>query len=506
MASSKATVFKKDKKTWVNKHENVQQRTDCYYDVWNPSSGKVTERFAETIKALSSLIAESKKDNLTLRAIGGGWSLSRAMVTNGRLVNTKPLNEILSLSSNSVSNTYAGDVKNLFYVQCGASVQEVNRYLSNKGFSLKTSGASNGQTIAGAISTGTHGAALNFGSMQDFAVGLHLIIDSNKHVILERESYPVTLPSLASKLGAELVRDDKLFNAALVSFGSFGLIHGVIIEAEPLYLLEFHRRKFPINNDLRDAMNTLDFSKLDLPMKNEDPYHFEVVFNLHDLKGGANVTTIYKRPYKPDYKKAPLILDHFGVGDDMLSVVGTLSDAVPLLVPTLVKTLVDNFYVTPMDEVGTLGEIFRATDVRGKGTSTEMGISHSDSSESFERILSVHDKKGPYAGIIAYRYVKKSDATLAFTCFDKTATIEMQAVYSDRTQDFFNGVWQEFDNAGINFTMHWGQVNNLTPTRVRAKWGDERVDEWLDARKTLLSNKVRAVFNSPFMKQVGLDN
>ncbi len=505
MPGEKATVVTKDKKTWINKHLNVQQRTDKYFDVWNPTTGKAADRFKETISALSSILSDCIKDEQTLRAIGGGWSLSRAMVTNGRLINTKPLNNILSLSSNNVSSSYAGDSKNLFYVQCGASVQEVNRYLKDKGYSLKTTGASNGQTIAGAVSTGTHGSALNFGSMQDFVVGIHLIIDKNKHIILERETYPVVLPSLANQLGAELIKDDKLFNAALISFGSFGLIHGLIIEAEPLFLLEFHRRKVPINNDLKDAMTTLDFSKLNLP-GGLDPYHFEVVFNLHDLKAGANVTTIYKKPYRQNYTPAPMVLDKFGVGDDMLSVVGTLSDAIPELVPTLVNTLVDTFYKTPMDELGTLGEIFRATDVRGKGTSTEMGIDQKNAADTFERILSVHDTKGPYGGIVAYRYVKKSDATLAFTCFDKTATIEMQGVYSDRTQKFFEGVWNEFDNAGINFTFHWGQVNNLTAARVRNKWGDDRVDQWLEARQTLLSEKVRTVFNSPFMKQVGLNN
>jgi len=66
-------------------------------------------------------------------------------------------------------------------------------------------------------------------------------------------------------LGAILVRDDHLFNAALVSFGSFGVIHGVVIEAEPLALLEATRKRLPLNADLRRAIRTLDLTGLALP-------------------------------------------------------------------------------------------------------------------------------------------------------------------------------------------------------------------------------------------------
>ncbi len=509
MPTKKTTVNTYNNKVWVNKHENVVQKTKFLSDVWNPTdlSVKTLERFQSTIKALSTMLGNAVKDKVTLRAVGGGWSLSRAAVTNGGLINTKPLNEIISLSSKSVSNKYPGDYKNLFYVQCGASILEVNRFLRQKGKSLKTTGASNGQTIAGAISTGTHGSALNVGSMQDYVVGLHLIVGKSKHIILERESYPISKPSLAAKLGAELIRDDKLFNAALVSFGSFGIIHGIMIETEPLFLLELHRQRLPVDDKLFNAMDTLKFDNLGLEVKNKKPYHFEVVFNIHDLDNGAYVTTIYKKPYSDNYTPPDQTLGKFGPGDDMLAVVGTLSDAVPALVPTLVNALVGEFYsIPPKPITGVIGEIFSATETRGKALSTEMGLSYKDSSKSFKQIVEANKEVGPFAGIVAYRYVKQSGATLAFTKYDKTCTIEMQAVYSDRSKEFYDRAWQNLDDAGVQYTFHWGQVNNLTPQKTREKYGDAAVDEWLEARKTLLSSNVRSVFNSPFLKKCGLAN
>src|SRR5215475_14030703 len=111
---------------------------------------------------------------------------------------------------------------------------------------------------------------------------------------------PIFADGLIARLGAQLLRDDTLFNAALVSFGSFGLVHGVMIEAEPLYLLEASRQRLPIDNQLKRAMQTLDFSTIPTPHPDQEPLHFEVVINPHDTGDGAYVTTMYQRPYRHD--------------------------------------------------------------------------------------------------------------------------------------------------------------------------------------------------------------
>ena len=43
----------------------------------------------------------------------------------------------------------------------------------------------------------------------------------------------------AAQIGAELIRDDDIFNAAVVSFGTFGIIAAVAVETAPIYQLEF---------------------------------------------------------------------------------------------------------------------------------------------------------------------------------------------------------------------------------------------------------------------------
>jgi len=70
-------------------------------------------------------------------------------------------------------------------------------------------------------------------------VGLNLIVGPNPNdiVYLEPHSKPALNGTFHNKIEARIVRNDDLFNAALVGLGSFGFIHGVVIEAEDRYLL-----------------------------------------------------------------------------------------------------------------------------------------------------------------------------------------------------------------------------------------------------------------------------
>ena len=84
--------------------------------------------------------------------------------------------------------------EDLVFTQCGMSMLQMSKELETENGwmrSLKASGASNGQTMAGATATGTHGAAFKVGAVHDTIVGLHMITGPDKHVWLEKASYPV---------------------------------------------------------------------------------------------------------------------------------------------------------------------------------------------------------------------------------------------------------------------------------------------------------------------------
>jgi FAD/FMN-containing dehydrogenase len=497
-------VVVSNRRQWTNKHENVRQQITGLYDIWNPDTTSLVDGYKATTEKIQSMIGDAADDGEHLRALGGGWSFSRVAVTKGRLLNTKPLNWMFTISSRNVSPNYAGERTNLLFAQCGTGIMELNDYLKSQRKSLKTTGASNGQTIAGALSTGTHGSAIDVGAIPNYVVGLHLIVGRSRHVWLERESYPVVSNAFVNRLGAELIRDDTLFNAALVSFGSFGVIHGVMLETEPIYLLEAFRQKLPFDSALKNAVETLDFSGVQLPHGSERPYHFQIVFNPFDTKReNVYVTTMYRRPYRDNYRAPDPPSGGLAPGDDALAFIGLISDRVPALIPSLVNGLLEPSYSPYSDVWGTLGEIFTNTTTRGKAASAAVGVPLSEANRALDTVFSVHEAEGPIAAVFSVRFVKGTDALLGFTKFEPTCVLEIDGVFSQRTSDFLRAVWSKFDEEQIPYTFHWGKMNTLNAALVRKMYGTA-VDRWQSSRRTLLDAASMQVFSSTFLDRVGL--
>ncbi len=316
-------------------------------------------------------------------------------------------------------------------------------------------------------------------------------------------------------LDADLVKDDELFNAAIVSFGSFGFIHGIMIETEPQFLLTEHREG-PIAYDhtLKNAMRTLDFSGLNLPGTgiNGDMYHFEVLFNIHDFEPnnaakGAFVKYMFKKPFQLPH--TPLQRNNdFTYGDDLLGIISTVLDKLPgsgLLIPAMVNLMFGLAFKPEPPRVGTIREMFNYTKFRGKVASAGMAIDIQDSPKAVELIVEVNKQK-PFPGGLSLRYVKGTQATLGFTKFPNTCVLEMDGVDGQAARDFFETIWNKFEQEGIAYTLHWGKINfNLNENRIKNMYGPSMVQSWIDARNQLLDAAALPVFTNKFIEKCGLD-
>jgi len=493
--------------SWENKHLIYTQPLRHLYNLWNAAQGDSFDRYNLATKAIMDLVAQAQKENLELRPLGGGWSLSRAPSTDGILVNTKPLNLFFNMDADLVDPAYADPEreKTLRFLQCGNSILEIHRQLETQGRGLKSCGASNGQTIAGALATGTHGAAIDAGSIANYVVGLHIVVSPTRHVWLERKSYPVVTKDFADALGAEWIRDDSLFNAALISLGGLGFIHGVMIETDPLYLYEMHRERMPYDAPMRHAMNTLDFSQIKLPGGTERPYHFQVLINAYDLdQKGVSVTTLYRRPYRTNYNHPVTDLGGKGPGDDALAVIGTVTNVLPATTPSIINVFMNASFPELAEPIlGTLGELFSNTTTRGRTGSTSMAVPVDFASRALDQLLALNKSDGPFAGIFSQRFVKGNQATLGWQRWPATCVIELDGAYSDRSLAFFDLVAKTFVDQGIPHTFHWGKLSKLSPADVKLLYGDA-VDQWTAARNQLLDAAARKTFSNVFLNGMGL--
>ena len=378
---------------------------------------------------------------------------------------------------------------------------DINAHLEGRGRinkkSIMVSGASNGQTIAGAISTNTHGSAFKYGSLHDSVVGLHIVTGPDSHVYIQRSSDPVVSDLFVNLFNATLIEDDEVFNAAIVSFGSFGFIHGILLRTEPIFLLEKYRMRVSLSDNLFQAMDTLDFSNINLPGP-ENPgqselYHWGLVVNPYKLDNNAKgiyITTIYKIPFDPMHKKTTLSDRGYTIGDDTLAVVDGLIRSLKVFKQKVIKILVNTLINTqyPYNEVfpwkGTMGETFNYTSLRGKAASMAIGIDTSNSSKTLKLLLDLIENKKPFPGVIGLRFVKGTAATLGFTKFPDTCVIELDAVDTRLTHKFYKLFWNKLNEQNIAFTIHWGKINDyLNKPNLRKMYGQAKINSWLKVRQ-----------------------
>ncbi len=497
------TIQVAKKKTWKNWHESVKQKVARLVTVWNaqPNSPSIPSYNAMTA-ALQGLIAEAETDGLGLRAVGGTWSFTPVAVTDGVMINTQPLNYRFWPKDADLHGDWHGRATSLVFAQCGMSVSELNTALRVRGKSLRTAGASNGQTIAGAIGTGTHGSAVDQGALHDSVVALHLITAGNRQVWLERATRPVASSAFVQSLGAQLIQDDALFDAALVSFGSFGLVHGVMLEVDDVFWLQSYRGQYADVPGTWAAIERLDFTGI-APRPGVRPYFFQALFNPYDRAGGPYLTVMYRTATDPG-GAPPQHHDKWRVGDSAAELVAGLTDFLGGTPGVLGSLLMKQLYPDVNGESGVWGDMFWDTSTRGRSSGMALGIPRSRAREAVNAMYDLNaTHKIP--GIFALRYVQPSAATLGFTRHqDVTCVLDIDGTHSKRMTDFNQAAWETLTALGIPFTFHWGKLQPVDPALLRTMYGGA-IDQWLTERRNLLRPGMRQVFANQLLRDLKLD-
>ncbi len=507
---------------WRNWHETVSADIEGVYIVRypedNPRYGSDT--INRCTRQIQRALTQAKSNGIEARVVGRGWSLSEAPVTNGAMLDLSRLSGMKPIRENQLDPAYPGDAdakKGMWLVQCGAFVSEINRTIESTSFkrSFHTTGAANGQTIAGATSTGTHGSALGFGALHDHIVAIHLLAGDNKQYWLERASHPVMKASLPASIGAELKRDDDLFNAALVGLGAFGVIHNVVIETRPRFLLDTINRdadlagaKLKFDGPMRDVIKTLDFANHPLlgSLDARQPYFFQPIIDPNTNPVEVLVTLMYERAWdpahRPDYRMTE---SQFGPGYDFLSVIGQLLELFTPAVPFFSSVARDQLFDTKARPPRSWGEAFGYKAPRTKVASGTVAVPLDRALDALDALMEINADVGPTPVVFGCRYVKKSPALLAMNRFDTTFVVSIDGVFNNTTLAFFDAIPAKMEAAGIPFTQHWGKTNGMNAARIQNSYGADFAS-WKSARAQLLPDPAdRAMFTNKYMRDRGLD-
>ena len=114
-----------------------------------------------------------------------------------------------------------GDVSDdgLVTVGAGVPLHRLNAELVRRGWSLTNLGDIDRQTIAGALSTGTHGTGARFGGLATQVRGLQLVTPAGE------------------VLDCDATRHPDVFSAARIGLGALGVVTAVTLQAVPAFAL-----------------------------------------------------------------------------------------------------------------------------------------------------------------------------------------------------------------------------------------------------------------------------
>ena len=185
----------------------------------------------QTLAALVSIVRDVEASGRRVHAFGSRWAFSGCARSSDVVVDTTRLDQKLQTVQRAFRQ---GSSPVVFHVEAGIRISNLNRLLDSKGLALETMGGASGQTIAGAISTGTHGGDKDIPPLADGVLAIHLVGCGGKQYWIEPSS-GITDDTLIRQFVApgveqgNVIYDDKLFQACLVSVGCLGVIYSVVL-------------------------------------------------------------------------------------------------------------------------------------------------------------------------------------------------------------------------------------------------------------------------------------
>jgi L-gulonolactone oxidase len=182
---------------------------------WTNWCGLATAHPAQEVSPASTeevadAVVAARTNGLTVKMVGSGHSFTDIAVTEGLLLRPDRLSGITHIDRTTMQVT----------ALAGTPLYQLNAQLSALGLALHNMGDIDLQTVAGAISTGTHGTGGLRASLSAQVSGLEMVVGNGTVVNCSAED------------------DPDLFLAARVGLGAFGVVTAVTLDVEPAFVLE----------------------------------------------------------------------------------------------------------------------------------------------------------------------------------------------------------------------------------------------------------------------------
>ncbi|KAG8201925.1 hypothetical protein JTE90_027402 [Oedothorax gibbosus] len=180
----------------------------------------------KTQEEVAEILELARDEHKKVRVVGCRHSPSDIACTSGFMISLLNFNKILEIDKN----------KRQVKVQAGMTLGDLNDSIYSHNLALPVQGSISSITVGGAISVATHGTGIEFGSISSSVTEMDLMLSNGSILTVSSD------------------KDLELFQAALCSLGSFGIILNVTFQCEPAFNLLLRQYGLP----LKDVIENLD--------------------------------------------------------------------------------------------------------------------------------------------------------------------------------------------------------------------------------------------------------
>ncbi|MGL4306149.1 MAG: D-arabinono-1,4-lactone oxidase [Mycobacteriaceae bacterium] len=207
-----------------------------------------------SVEQLIETITQAYHAGHKVKVVGAGHSFTPIAATDGVQISLDALSGVESVTPN--------DQGALVTVFAGTRLFELNPLLWDLGFAMTNLGDIDQQSIAGAISTATHGTGAGYGGLATQVRHLQFVTADGSVLELDSENSPT------------------IFDAARVSLGALGVISKVTLQVSPAFALK-----------AVEAPATLDEVLANLTWTVQNSDHFEFFWFPHTRRVLTKINT-----------------------------------------------------------------------------------------------------------------------------------------------------------------------------------------------------------------------
>ncbi len=191
----------------------------------NQKASPLSIESPRSVGELAALVASASELGQKVKAVGSGHSFTSAAATNGRMVRLESLSGILNVDRAKCQVT----------VGAGTRLSDLNTLLHSEGLALANLGDIAYQTVAGAISTSTHGTGKALTGLAGQVIAMKLTNGQGEIIECSKSVNP------------------QIFDVARVSVGALGIITEYTLQAVPSFRLRALEQPMRLDDVLENA-------------------------------------------------------------------------------------------------------------------------------------------------------------------------------------------------------------------------------------------------------------